>query len=293
MLISAMALYIGSNLFVKAYQVHAGVNKLQMNMYNTISAITVFLLLFCLKGFSLSWNSTTVLLEALCGVILCVYYSAKVLSISEGPIALVTMSFVLGGVLMPAVYGFVLLGDPVTWVRILGLVMVCLSFVPTIIDQHNIKSSAQKLSPRFFVYCVLLFVLNGLICCLSKAAQLSSPDPSWSMDFVALYYLFYFFVSLVPLTAQSKHYTVPDMQSTFSLRGFFFMAMSGACGALAAVLNFSLGFRMPASVQFPVIQSSIMVGVTLSSIILFREKPRISTIFSMAIAIIAIILLSI
>lgn len=62
---------------------------------------------------------------------------------------------------------------------------------------------------------------------------------------------------------------------------------------IGSVLNYMLSFRIPASVQFPLTQSSMLVVVTVMSLILYQEKPDKATVLSLLISIASIVLISI
>ncbi|MBS7263079.1 MAG: hypothetical protein KIG36_05680 [Eubacteriales bacterium] len=291
LIFATIALFIGSNLLIKNFQTRVAVGRLQRNLYNVIAPAAAFLLLLLLKGGVLSFNVPTLLLAVCAGFAMYAYYSAKVLAVSIGPLALVSMFYVLGGVLLPALYGYVVSGEPFKVTGALGLALVCASFVPLVVAQRRV--STEKLSARFIVCGVILFVLNGAIGCMGKIAQSFSPDPSWSMDFIGLYYLTYFFISLIPMAKDMPRYSQEDVSRTLNVRNLLLLAGAGATNAVGAAFNFSLLFRLPVSLQYPVIQSSLMVGVTLLSFLLYREKPTRPTVVSLCLAVASIILLSV
>ena len=138
----------------------------------------------------------------------------------------------------------------------------------------------------------MLLVLNGTLMTMSKIAQLNS-DSKYSMDYVTLYF-FFAFLSAGFLLAKNLH--LPDqqeLQKTMTLRNFAYAIASGLLNGIGSVLNYMLSFRIPASVQFPLTQSSMLVVVTVMSLILYQEKPDKATVLSLLISIASIVLISI
>ena len=122
-----------------------------------------------------------------------------------------------------------------------------------------------------------MLVLNGTLMTMSKIAQLNS-DSKYSMDYVTLYF-FFAFLSAGFLLAKNLH--LPDqqeLQKTMTLRNFAYAIASGLLNGIGSVLNYMLSFRIPASVQFPLTQSSMLVVVTVMSLILYQEKPDKATV---------------
>jgi len=288
LVLGTIGLYSFSTLTIKAYQMSAGQGHLSISFLNFIYAGSVFLSFIAAKGFQLHYTDITLMLAIVFGVGLIVYNSIKVKAASCGPMSILSMSYVIGGVTIPSLYGLIFLKEPIILHKILGILLIFLSFVPLLL-----KSRKQMVfKPKFLIFCFLLLVLNGTLMTMSKIAQLNS-DSKYSMDYVTLYF-FFAFLSAGFLLAKNLH--LPDqqeLQKTMTLRNFAYAIASGLLNGIGSVLNYMLSFRIPASVQFPLTQSSMLVVVTVMSLILYQEKPDKATVLSLLISIASIVLISI
>ncbi len=288
LILGTIGLYSFSTLTMKAYQLSAGQEKLSVSFLNFVYSGAVFLAFIAAKGFRLHYTDITMLLAVAFGVGLMVYNSIKVKAASCGPMSILSMSYVIGGVTIPSLYGLIFLKEPIILHKIVGIFMVFLSFLPLLL-----KSRKQMVfQPKFFPLCFLLLALNGVLMTMYKIAQLHS-DPQYSMDFVTLYF-FFAFLAAACLLAKNLHLpNAETLQRVIKLRNVGWAIAAGLLNGLASVLNYMLSFRIPASVQFPLTQSSMLVVVTVMSLILYREKPDKATVLSLLISMVSIVLLSV
>ncbi len=282
-------MYCASTLTIKAYQVSAGVGKFQVYFLNIVMSAAVFVVFLIIKGFSLYFTVLTLILSISFGVGLAAYNGAKVKAAGCGPMAIISMSYVIGGVTFPSLYGIIILKEPIIIHKLIGIFLIFLSFLPLILKSKD----KMVFSFKFWIYCITLLVLNGVLMTVSKVAQLEYGDPQYSIDFIALYYFFFFVVSIIDITKNLHHIDPYDIQVTFTTRHLLLAGAAGLLNAGASVFNYLISFRLPASVQFPLIQSSMLVVVTITTLILYHEKLNKATVISLLITIASIILISI
>lgn len=145
---------------------------------------------------------------------------------------------------------------------------------------------------KFWIFCFLLLILNGTLMTVSKIAQLHS-KPEYSIDYVTLYFFFSFLIACFLLAKNLRRPDQWELQKTINLRNILYAVAAGLLNGMGSVFNYMLSFRIPASVQFPLTQSSMLVVVTVMSLILYQEKPDKETILSLLISIASIVLISI
>ena len=187
LVLGTITMYCASTLAMKSYQVSAGPGHFQIAFMNVVLSGAVFVGFIAFKGFTLHYNTVTLILAIVFGVGLWVYNTLKIKAASCGPMAILSMSYVIGGVTIPALYGILVLGEPVILHKIAGILLIFLSFVPLLLKSRH----QMVFTVKFWVLCILLLVLNGVLMTVSKVAQLNS-QPEYSMDYVALYYFFFF-----------------------------------------------------------------------------------------------------
>lgn len=283
-----IAAYCAATMMMKAYQVSVGPGHFQTAFMNISFSGAVFLAFIAARGFHLRHTALTLVLAVVFGTGMWIYSTIKIRAAGCGPMAIISMSYVIGGVTIPTLYGLIVLREPVIIHKLIGILLIFLSFLPLILkSRHQMVFSA-----RFWIFCVLLLLLNGTLMTVSKVAQLRS-DPSWSMDYVGLYYFFYFLVSVAAMGKELRHPDPHDLQSTVTLPHLLMAGAAGLCNAGGSVTNYMLSSYLPASVQFPLTQSSMLVVITVASLLLYREKPDRETILSLLITIVSIVLISV
>ncbi|MBQ8751615.1 MAG: hypothetical protein IJZ13_00750 [Clostridia bacterium] len=288
LVLGTITMYCASTLAMKSYQVSAGPGHFQIAFMNVVLSGAGFVGFIAFKGFTLHYNTVTLILAIVFGVGLWVYNTLKIKAASCGPMAILSMSYVIGGVTIPALYGILVLGELVILHKIAGILLIFLSFVPLLLKSRH----QMVFTVKFWVLCILLLVLNGVLMTVSKVAQLNS-QPEYSMDYVALYYFFFFLMAIGTMVKDLHRPDAYDLKVTLTLPHFLMAAAAGLFNAVGSVFNYLLSFRMPASVQFPLTQSSMLVVITVMSLILYREKPSRETILSLLITIASIVLISI
>ena len=189
------------------------------------------------------------------------------LAIASGPLSYTTFYF-SASMLVPAFAGVLLFGEALTFTLAAAVALFlaafwCLNVAP---------GGAQKPEPRWLTLCALTFLCNGLCAVVQKSQQ----NATGGAEAAGL--------MLVGFCTAAACYALAYL----ALRGRLPAgAADGAAllrqNALAAVLlaggsvggNLLLTWlagRVDASYLFPLVQGSIIVGVTLCSVLLFREK---------------------
>jgi drug/metabolite transporter (DMT)-like permease len=274
--------------FIKVYQMSAGHTVCRMIWMNLVLGNAVFVALFLLQGMRFRFTPLSLILAAAYGVMMWVYYTLKTYAAGEGPMAILSMSYVIGGVLIPALFGLLFLDEKLTAVKLISFILILAAFIPLIWDQKT----SMVFSLKFILACCGLLVLNGVLLSIGKVAQLNSP-PEYAVDYIALTYLFFYLTALVVFISRLRIFSKEDFPVMFRRKHLLFAGCAGLFNALGMVANYYLAFRIPASVQFPITQSSLLVTVTVGSLFLYLEKPRMSTIISLVLTIAGIALLSV
>ena len=215
--------------------------------------------------FSITWNS------AVCGIwyaaLTVICYVSFLAALRQGKVAVVTVFMLLGGMILPALYGVIGLGERVSgkgWIAI-G-VMLC-AMLPS-------RDAAGKTRHRagFWILCVLIFLSNGLISVVTKYHQVMAGASSENE--------FLIFSSGMTCLFSAMTLWIPRRRARGgaldSLRGIPLAAMGMLLGY--ALLNaggnlFSLraARNLPSSVQFPVLSAGVIVLTAVASAVVFRE----------------------
>ena len=169
------------------------------------------------------------------------------LAIASGPLSYTTFYF-SASMLVPAFAGVLLFGEALTFTLAAAVALFlaafwCLNVAP---------GGAQKPEPRWLALCALTFLCNGLCAVVQKSQQ----NATGGAEAAGL--------MLVGFCTAAACYALAYL----ALRG---RLPAGAADGGNLLLTWLAG-RVDASYLFPLVQGSIIVGVTLCSVLLFREK---------------------
>ena len=289
LLLIPITLYSLSWIFMKKYQRLAGGGTFSLAIYNFAGIILSFSVLLIMRGFTLHSNIYTMICAAVYGVGLMVYNGFKVKISELGPLSIMSMFTTLGAVVLTMLYGFIFLDEKVTFFKIIAAILVAASFVPLIVKN---KKAGKKSSFVFLLLCTVVFIMNGALTIVSKVAQVHSEDPGDMVDWVALY-LFYGLLTsaVITLPALSKSTSV-ERDHVFSVKTIIVTILAFVCSTSATVVNLYFASMFDASVQFPLVNTGIMVMTTVVASIMYSEKPDKSTILSLILAILAVVTVS-
>jgi drug/metabolite transporter (DMT)-like permease len=170
-----------------------------------------FTFFLCLVGFAVEFRAFTAVTAFL-------YASASFLSgilgliiVRLGRLAVYMMFLMLGGMLLPFLYGVVFLNEVPTPARIVGIALLVASmFVSSFGSQkkgsgtappkeESAASDGSENAPRkngglFIVLCVCVFFLNGVVSIFSKVHQIN-PDALATNQFILWVNVFFFSLS--------------------------------------------------------------------------------------------------
>ena len=276
-----MALQFSVNKF---YQSKNGSGIMTSLLYTTLSGLATGAIFFCINDFSLQVTP----FSFICAVgiaALCLGYSLlgfKIFSI--GNFAVFTMFLMLGGMLLPFLYGLVFLGDaqtlsPLSLIcRIAGVLLLIVSMAfPTLGKSDADQNHDRKKKVLFIALCLLVFFMNGFVSILSKLHQIEAVYPTTDNN------------SFVFLTN-----TINGMFSAAALFGMTLIKKEGPklnaafkpwmlaaaiivyalCNGLSYLLQLlAAASTMPASVQYPMMTGGSIVLTAFAGVVFFKEKP--------------------
>lgn len=289
MLIFPILLFALQFIFVKEFQNRAGHTVAHGFFMNMVVGAFAFVVLLIIKGFSLHFTWLNVLLALFVGLGIVTLKTALLKAVSLGRVAISTMFYVLGGVLFPFIFGIVFLDENLTVPKLLGMIFILLSLLPIIYEELS-KKENRHLSVKFLGICFIVFVANGLLAIIVKINQTVS-EKAYTLDFIAVYSLFIFLIATVGLLVSKRKMDPQELKELFQFKKAFSAAKVSICNTTANIIALMLATTLPASLQFPIMQSGIMIATTLLTIIVYKEIPTKKAFLSLAASVVAIVLL--
>ena len=168
--------------------------------------------------------------------------------------------------LIPCLYGILLLSEPISPTLIAGMALLIVSLI--LINYE--KGEAEKKTPaKWYLYVFLAFLGNGLCSTVQKAKQFHLGDEGNNLFMIVALGMVAAIMLILSRCSKNEKIT-----QTEDLRHVAFWAMlCGLANGLTNLLVILLNSRhIPASVLFPVISSGSLVLSFLYSILIIREK---------------------
>ncbi len=261
------------------------------------------------RGYSL-------IMAGMLAVLVCVYTMLGFKIMSFGSMSVFTVFLMLGGMIVPYLYGVIWLDEKINAPRVIGIVLMVISmFFPLIGD--NIQrgrasagdtsadlpdtaggdASAPVSNSRrviFCVLCLLVFLLNGFVSVISKthAAGILKFESSDSMTFAMLCQLSCGTISGVILAAVklfgSRKPDKPDSGTPANFWLLFravlvFIALAALFDAASFFFQQLGAAALPASVMYPLMTGGSIVLSALAGFVLFKEKQTKIALIGLAI----------
>lgn len=169
--------------FTKLYQKQRGASFLSATLMTFINSAFFVPAYFALNSFKLEITWFSVLIACLYGLngIICNVFGMKVLSFVS--LSIYSMFLMLGGMLVPFVYGLIFLGEKITLFKALAVILTIFALAFTLKKDGKEK---QKITP-FAIFCfVMLFLTNGFCGVLVYIHQRASVEIVSSSGFLLL-----------------------------------------------------------------------------------------------------------
>lgn len=284
LIIALVLLYSLQTLFCKFYSDnYTGKRELSSPVLCVTQSIAIALLSLAFAGFSFKISLISFVFGALNAAVLFGYNTSLIKAGERGSYAFMNMMMLFGGIFVPLVYVSISTGEfpsIVECIAILTMIGACV-----LMNIENIKLGGAKLS--YYVFCLLLFIFNGLYGTLLKAQEQYNAQESQEM--VIISYGLMGVIALVQLLAKEKK----DTLSAFRFNkkcGLFLVLFLIISGLAVNVLVLLLGY-LNAAVLYTVDNGGVMMLSALYSITLFKEKATPLKIIGIIIAVVSLCVL--
>lgn len=243
--------------------------------FNLAAAVITLTIFFISNGFKIAFTPYSVimsLLRSLCGFI---YSLLGFVILKRGNVSLYMLFLMSGGMLVPAVWGWLFLGETEKiLLRIIGVaVIVCAIVISNL--------GAKRPDRMLLLLCTAVFFLNGFVSVTSKLHQINTKyEAVGTTDFVLITGLF----SLISSVVMKIWYAVKDKekhgtrQKIISFDRKFLLPLIlvpiySAIGGISSYLQLIGAENLPSSVLYPMITGGTVVLSGIFALICFGEKP--------------------
>lgn len=241
--------------------------------FSILSAAFSLVLLLAMSGSSLelSWYSAVnSLLRSAC----CLAYTVIGFWIMKrGHMALYMLFLMSGGMVLPAVWGWLFLGEDVLPLRVIGVAVICVSIALT-----N-RGGGQRPDAKMILACVAVFILNGFVSVFSKLHQVEAVFFTVNTECYALYgtvasLLMSLVLRLFLARGTKRDHAPREKKPPLKLLiPILTVAAYSVFGSLSSLLQLRGAENLPASLLYPMITGGSIVFTSLFALLFFKERP--------------------
>ena len=151
--------------FQKRYQQKQGTDVKAGLTFNAVIGLLTAMIFFIVNGFAIKLSLYSIVMAACMSICLLSYTILGFKVLKEGNMAFYTMFLMTGGMVVPYVWGVLFLDEPLSMLRLVGLIIIVVAIVLS-------NCSVAKSTPKTVVLCVVIFFLNGGCSVISKLCQM-------------------------------------------------------------------------------------------------------------------------
>lgn len=279
MLAAAAVLFASQFLFNQKFETECGSSFASSMAFSLYGGIGGFIVLFAINGFKFDFSWFSLAMAVCCAVVGILYTIASVKSFEEVNLSAYSVFAMLGGMLLPSVYGIIFRSEEITPLKILCYVLIIAALLFTI----DFKQKSGKK-----IYYAAVFVLNGLTGVISVIHQ--SNTVYTIVDSFSYLMMSRAVQALLCLPFCITEYkTVKNITTKKSLCYAFGFAVFCGIGNLLTLISLKY---LPASVQYPIITGGVMF-ISLLISVLRKENVTRKNVVSTIIAFLSTILIAI
>jgi drug/metabolite transporter (DMT)-like permease len=298
-------------IFTKLFSRRAG-NAPHVGLWNgAVIALLMFCYLMPLNGFVLEFSPAAVLLALLLALCAITMNLCNIPAMRLGNLAVVTTYMLVGGMVLPFVYGVAVLKEACPPLKVIAIAVLLLAILPNLFQGKAQASAGQKdgLGRKLLFHglCLVLFTLNGMTSILTTVHSLHENKIS-AGGFTMLSALFQLGLALLVLFVYAVYLAIKgnrgalrtvfyDVGATTPTRPRTLCLLAGiafayaVCNGVANIFSQeSLAAGMDSSVQFPVISGAVIVMSALFGQALFGERIDRYTAISLALSVVGSVL---
>lgn len=289
-LVTLMILFFSfQSLFTRMYSAsYAGPDKgIATPVFSVCYGVFIAVASFLVGGlrFAPSWQ--TVLLGVINAGMLVLYNTSMIEAGNRGPYSFLMVCSMFGGILLPIAVGVCFLGETLSGLQIAAVALMLVSLV-----LMNLPSgSFRNVSRSYFVWCILLFLANGMYGVLLNL-QAMVMDGAQRTEMLTILYLCSAVAAASIELAQGRG---KALKAGFHMgrKAALFLLITCLSATAASNLLLYILTLMESSILFTIDSGAVLMVSILYSLVLFHEKPSWQRVVGMAIAVGSIVLINI
>ena len=277
LILLADLLFASQFLMTKLYSSRNPQSALTSFAFSFGSELVILLYMVAFSGFTVVFTPFSVAMAAITAVIMIAASYCSIAALKYINLSLYSVFLMLGGMLLPSIFGILWADEPLTLGKVLCLLLIGGSMVLGVERTATNKKGAVK----YYIFCFLLNGLNGIV------AKIHTMYPAWntsSNNFIILTAMCVCVLSGVILLANAKQ-ALPRFKDVKNLGC---MAGYAVVHGVAQYLSLLTLERLPVSLQQPMVTGGVLGFSFLISVIM-KEKQTKKSVISFILAVLAIL----
>ena len=289
-LVSLMILFFSfQSLFTRLYSAnYAGPDAGKATpVFSVCYGVFIAAASFFLGGMTFAPSWQTILLGLLNAGMLILYNTSIIEAGNRGSYSFLMVASMFGGILVPMAIGLLFLGETLSGLQIVAVVMMLISLV-----LMNVRSISFKgASKSYYLWCIALFFANGLYGAILNL-QAEVMNGAQRTEMLTILYLC---SALAVIISECVKGQGKQLVEGFKMgkKSVIFMVITCLSATAAANLLLYILTLMSSSVLYTIDSGAVLVLSILYSLILFKEKPTWEVVLGMVIAVASIVLINI
>lgn len=277
LILLADLLFASQFLMTKLYSSRNPQSALSSFAFSFGSEFVILLYMAAFSRFAIVFTPFSLVMAAITAVIMISASYCSIAALQYINLSLYSVFLMLGGMLLPSVFGIIWADEPLTLGKVVCLTLIVGSMVLGIEKNTTNKKGAAK----YYILCFLLNGLNGVV------AKIHTMYPQWntsSNNFIVLTSLCVCVLTGVVLLVNHRQ-AMPRFKDVKNLGC---MAGYAVVHGVAQFLSLLTLERLPVSVQQPMVTGGVL-GFSFLISVLMKEKQSKKSVISFILAVLAIL----
>lgn len=280
-------LYSLQTLFCKLYSdKFKGRAELITPVFCILESAAIVIISLAFNGFRFNLSLPTIIIGVINAAVLFGYNTSLIAAGARGSYAFLNVAMLFGGIIAPMIYSAIFLNDgALGLLKYIAIAAMLISFI--LMNLEGLRPGSVHIS--YYLFCLLLFVCNGVYGTLIKVQE--QIDKSQSKEMIILTYGIMGVIALIQLVSKEKSETWRAFRINKEALVFLILCIFTAGLAINVLVLVIPAFN--AAVFFTVESGGVLLVSAIYSMVFFKEKPTIAKISGILLAAASITVLSI
>jgi len=289
-LVAMMSLLFSfQSLFTRLYSAnYAGPDAAKATpVFSVVYGVFIAAASFLLGGMTFAPSWQTVLLGLLNAGMLVLYNTSIIEAGNRGSYSFLMVASMFGGILVPMAIGLLFLGETLSGLQVIAVLMMLVSLVLMNVRTISFKGASRS----YYIWCIVLFFANGLYGAINNL-QTQVMDGAQRTEMLTILYLCSALAAIGMEVFRGQGKQLAD-GFRMGRKSAVFLVITCLSATAAANLMLHILTLMPSSVLYTIDSGAVLVLSILYSLVLFKEKPAWEQVAGMVIAVVSIVLINI